>query len=150
MVRFESLAWSNEIGRAKPMRNLIGTTLNQYQIQLKVRETGTRVLYKAYDTKTFHTVALEVVKANVPEPQVLYEALNQQAKKNSELVHPNIPVVVDSGIQEDLIFFVYNFAPLLPLRRLFNKTYTWQELARDLVPITKSLAVAHEHHARRK
>jgi len=145
MVQFESSASSNEICKAKPMRNLIGTTLNQYQIQLKVRETGARVLYKAYDTKTFHTVALEVVKARIPEPEILYQALSQQAKKNAELVHPSIPVVVDSGIQEDLIFFVYNFSPLHPLRRLFNKTYPWQELARDLVPITKSLAVAHEH-----
>ncbi|RPJ27126.1 MAG: hypothetical protein EHM33_09130 [Chloroflexi bacterium] len=127
------------------MRNLIGSTLQQYQVQLKIRETGTRVLYKAYDTKTFHTIALDIVKVNVKEPAVLYELLKQQAKKNAELAHPNIPVVTDSGIHEDLIFFVYNFSPLHPLRRLFNKTYTWEELARELVPVTKSLAVAHEH-----
>lgn len=127
------------------MRNLIGSTLKQYQIQLKIRETGSRVLYKAYDTVTFHTIALDVIKANVKEPAVLYKLLQQQAKKNAELAHPNIPVMVDSGIQEDLVFFVYNFSPLHPLRRLFNKTYSWDELARELVPITKSLAVAHEH-----
>lgn len=126
------------------MKNLIGNTINQYQILVKIRETGTRVLYKAYDTQTFKHVGLDVVKIHVVDQPKLLDLLKNQSKKNAELAHANIAVVVDSGIYNDIIFIVYNFFPLHSLRPLFNKTYSWQGLSQELVPITLALSLAHE------
>jgi len=126
------------------MKNLIGTTINQYQILVKIRETGTRILYKAYDTQTFKYVGFDVVKIYAMDQPKLLDLLNKQSKKNAELVHSNIAVAVDSGIHDDIIFFVYNFLPAYSLRPLFNRTYSWQELSREMVPITQALTYAHE------
>lgn len=126
------------------MKNLIGKTINQYQILVKTRETGTRVLFKAYDTSARRYVGLDVVKIHVPNQEKLFDLLKKQAYKNASLVHSNIATVLDSGIHEGLIFFVYNFQPVSSLRPLFNKKYSWQELSQELVPIAQALAYAHE------
>jgi WD40 repeat protein/serine/threonine protein kinase len=126
------------------MKNLIGTTIHQYQILVSIRETGSRILYKAYDTKTYKYVAFDVVKIQVQKPQKLFDLLKKQSKKNSELIHSNIAEVLDSGIHEGITYFVYNFQPSYSLRPLFNKKYSWQEVCQELVPITQALTYAHE------
>ena len=60
------------------------------------------------------------------------------------LTHPNIAAISDTGLYEGLIYIVYNFSPAHPLRRFFNRTYPWHEMARELVSITHALAYAHE------
>jgi WD40 repeat protein/serine/threonine protein kinase len=52
--------------------------------------------------------------------------------------------VLDSGIHDGLIFFVYNFQPASSLRPLFNRKYSWQELSQELIPIAQALVYAHE------
>lgn len=83
------------------MKNLIGITINQYQILVKIRETGTRILFKAYDTSARRYVGLDVVKIHVPNQAKLFDLLKKQAHKNAGLVHSNIATVLDSGIHED-------------------------------------------------
>ncbi len=126
------------------MINLVGSTIEHYQILVKVRETPTRVLYKAFNTKSQTYIAIEVVKTSWLEPAGLLGLINEQVRKNAELLHPNIAAVTDTGLYEGLIYVVYNFAPTQPLRRFFNRTYPWQEMARELVSITHALAYAHE------
>lgn len=126
------------------MNNLVGNTIDHYQILVKIRETPTRVLYKTYNTKAHNYTALEVVKTAGIEPSELLRLINDQVHKNAELTHPNIATVTDTGLYEGLIYIVYNFSPTHPLRRFFNRTYPWQEMARELVSITHALAYAHE------
>ena len=126
------------------MKNLIGTTINQYQVLVKIRETGTRILYKAYDTRTHRYVGLDAVKIHIPNQVLLYNLLKKQTQKNGELVHSNIATALDSGIDDGVIYFVYNFQPSISLRPLFNIRYSWQELSRELIPVAQALAHAHE------
>jgi len=126
------------------MKNLVGTTLQHYQILVKVRETGTRTLFKAYDPRMHQHVGLEVVKTPCPNQPALLALLREQATKNARLAHPNIAPLIDSGIENGMIFLVYDFHPLRPLRRFFNRTYTWQETARELVSVTQAVGYAHE------
>ncbi len=126
------------------MKNLVGTTLQHYQILVKVRETGTRVLFKAYDPKLRQYVGLEVVKIHCADQPALLALLREQAEKNARLTHPNIARVIASGIEAGIIFLVYDFHPLRPLRRFFNRTYTWQETARELVSVTQAVGYAHQ------
>jgi WD40 repeat protein/serine/threonine protein kinase len=128
------------------MKNLIGKTINQYQILLKIRETGTRVLFKVYDMVTRRNLALEVVKtdANVDYAE-LFQLLNKQALENAKLIQPNIAVLIDAGLFENIPYFVYNFCPLQSLRRLFNQKFSWRDSAQALVAITQAVAYAHEN-----
>jgi eukaryotic-like serine/threonine-protein kinase len=126
------------------MINLIGNTIEHYQILVKIRETPTRVLYKAYNAKSHTTIALEVLKTNWLRPDELLELINEQVRKNTELTHPNIAPVADTGLHDGLIYIVYNFSPAHPLRRFFHRTYPWKEMARELVSIAHALAYAHE------
>jgi WD40 repeat protein/serine/threonine protein kinase len=126
------------------MNNLIGAVIQHYQILVKVRETPTRILFKAYDTKAQRATALEVVKETRGDTAALFDRLNAQAQENARLEHPGIAVVTDAGIHEGLIYLAYGFCPTHPFRRFFNRTYSWQETARELVSITHALAYAHE------
>jgi WD40 repeat protein len=127
------------------MKNLIGKTINQYQILLKVRETGTRVLYKVFDTGTKRNLALEIIKIdeNIDYSE-LFDLLNKQAIQNAKLSQSNIAISIDSGIFDNIPYFVYNFSPLQPLRRLFNQKYSWRESSQALVAITQAISYAHE------
>jgi WD40 repeat protein/serine/threonine protein kinase len=126
------------------MKNLIGTTIRQYQILVKVRETGTRILFKAYDPHARRHVGLEALKIHCADQTALLTLLQEQGKKNAKLTHPNIAPLIDSGIEDGILFLVYDFQPERPLRRLFNRKYTWQETARELVSVTQAVAYAHE------
>lgn len=124
--------------------NLIGATIEHYQILVKIRETPTRVLYKAYSSRSQTYVALEVVKTSWLKPDELLGLINEHVRNISELLHPNIATVIDTGLHDGLIYIIYNFAPARPLRRFFNRTYPWKEMARELVSISHALAYAHE------
>ena len=126
------------------MQNLIGTHIEHYQILVRIRETPTRILYRVYDTRVQNYRALEVLKTAGSEPAELLRLINEQTRKNTELVHPNIATISDTGLSEGLIYIVYDFAPTQPFRRVFNRTYGWREMARELVSISHALAYAHE------
>lgn len=127
------------------MHNLVGTTLDHYQILVKIRETPTRILFRAYNTQAHNYTALEVLKAAGPDPSELLQLINEQVRKNAILLHPNIATITDTGIDDGLIYIAYNFSPVRMLRRFFDRKYSWQETARDLVSITHAMAYAHEN-----
>jgi len=126
------------------MISLIGNTIDRYQILVKIRETPTRVLYKAYNTASQNYIALEVVKTSVRQPDELLRLINDQINKNIDLSHPNIATTADAGLYQGMVYIVYNFTPIQSLRRFFNRTYSWQDMARELVSITHALGYAHE------
>ncbi len=126
------------------MNSLVGATIEYYRILVKVRETPTRVLYKAFNTKSQNYTAMELVKAPREDPSELLQVINEQVRKNAALNHPNIAAVTDTGIYEGQVYIVYNFLPAHPLRRFFNRIYSWQETSRELLMIAHAIAYAHE------
>lgn len=126
------------------MKNLIGKTIKRYQILLKVRETATRILYKAFDTQANKYTGVEVLKIENIRPRELLAILKEQAAKNSKLIHPNIAKVTDSGTYEGLIYLVIDKVPVQTLRRLFKQTYSWNQSAREFVAISQAMAYAHQ------
>jgi WD40 repeat protein len=126
------------------MNNLVGATIDHYQILVNVRETPTRILYRAYNTRSQNQTALEVLKTSGSQPEDLLGLINEQIRKNAVLTHPSIATIVDTGLHEGLIYIVYSFSPTHPMRRFFNRTYSWQESSRELVAVTHAMAYAHE------
>lgn len=128
------------------MINLIGSTIEHYQLLAKIRETPTRVLFKAHSTRSQTYVALEVVKSAWLPPEPLLDLLNEQIRRISDLIHPNIAAPLETGIHAGLIYIAYNFSPAQPMRRFFNRTYPWKEMAREFVSIAHAMAYAHENN----
>jgi WD40 repeat protein len=126
------------------MANFIGRTIQHYQVLLKIRETPTRTLYRAYDKRAHAYVALEIVKNARFDPLELLTLINARAQQNAGLSHANIAVMTDSGIHHGTIYLVYDFQPSHPLRRFFNRTYPWEEMARELAPIAHAIMYAHD------
>jgi len=126
------------------MKNLIGKTIKNYQILLKIRETATRILYRAYDSKNESYVALEVIKLENIKLAGLLALLREQAAKNAELIHPNIVPMTDSGNYKGILYFVFNISPARALRRLFNQTVSWKQSAREFVTVAQAMACAHQ------
>lgn len=127
------------------MINLIGSTIEHYQILAKIRETPTRVLFKAHSTRSQTYVALEVVKMAWLPPEPLLDLLNEQVRRISDLIHPDIAVPLETGLHAGLIYIAYNFSPVQPMRRFFGRTYPWKEMAREFVSIAHAMAYAHEN-----
>lgn len=126
------------------MKNLIGKTIKDYQILLKIRETATRILYRAYDSRNESYVALEVIKIENIKQAGLLASLREQAAKNAVLIHPNIVSMTDSGNFKGILYFVFNFSPVRTLRRLFNQTLSWKQSAREFVTVAQAMAYAHQ------
>lgn len=126
------------------MKNLISTTIKNYQILLKIRDNSTTILYKAFDKFLNRYVALEILKPTVLNSRVIYEHLKPVIKKNSVLSHPNIGTVLDYFIEDDLVCLAYNFHPMHTIQRYFNRSYSWKATSKDLVTISQALTYAHD------
>ncbi|MAT42798.1 MAG: hypothetical protein CL609_10680 [Anaerolineaceae bacterium] len=126
------------------MKNLISKTIKNYQILLKIRESSTTILYKAFDQFLDRYVALEILKPTTLDHQILYEQLKPIVKKNSILSHPNIGTILDYFIEDELVCLVYNFHPIHTIKRYFNRSYSWKATSTDLVTIAQALTYAHD------
>jgi len=126
------------------MENLISKSIKQFQILLKIRESSTTYLFKAYDNILDRYVALEVLKTSPINIEELFSNLKPIIDNNLSLSHPGIGTVVDYFIENELICFVYNFDPIHTIQRYFNRSYSWKATSKDLVYVSQALAYAHE------
>lgn len=126
------------------MSDLLGKTLGQYQVLLKIRATPVTAIYKAYDTVQGRNVTLEVILPSQPRPPMLFYKLRDHAEKLQELFHPNIGELLDCEEYEDELCMIYDFVPKGYLRRRFNQRWSYTEAAQQLIPIAQALTYAHQ------
>ena len=88
---------------------------------------------------------MEVIKIDNLNYKEIKPLLDDLVHQNAKLVHPSIATIIDSGEFEGHPFFVYNFSPSLPLRRLFNQNFSWEDSSRELVAVTQAVAYAHQN-----
>jgi WD40 repeat protein len=126
------------------MESLVGRTINNYQILLRIRETGISVLYRAYDIKLQKNVAFDIIKSPPGHLTGLFSVIETQVIRLKNIHHSNIADVLKCEIYEDFIYCVYDFSPYLPFRRAFQQTYTWKVTSQELVSISHALVYAHD------
>ncbi len=127
------------------MKNIIGKTLGPYQILLKVQETPSKAIYKAFDSRLGRTVALEIILPSTAKPEGLIAALKNHAKNLAKLSHPNIPVLLDCCEYKEELCLAFDFIPRGVFHRRFGQQMKWQEAARELIPVCQSLSYAHQN-----
>ncbi len=78
---------------------MIGRTISHYRFTGRISEGGMGTVYEAEDLTLKRTVAIKVIKATHPDPQLANERFLREAQAISQIDHPNV-ITVFEVIQE--------------------------------------------------
>jgi serine/threonine protein kinase len=81
---------------------------------------GLGEVYRARDTRLGRTVAVKILPAHVTSDPARLRALLDVAKPLSELSHPNIAMLFESGQEGDQHYLVFEFVQGEPLAKIVN------------------------------
>ena len=96
--------------------------LGKYDIQEIIGSGGQGTVYRATDTRLDRDVALKVMNGSVSGDSEYAEILETEARLAARLNHPNITVVHDFNIEEDIAFIVMELVPNSLESRLRDKS----------------------------
>jgi WD40 repeat protein/tRNA A-37 threonylcarbamoyl transferase component Bud32 len=128
------------------LSDLIGQTIDRYQILEQLGQGGMATVYLAYDARLDRKVAVKVIRQDVFPPAVLDKILKRferEAKALARLNHPNIVGVIDYGNHNGSPFLVMPFIPSGTLKEKLGKPIHYADAAQILTPIARALAYAH-------
>ena len=128
------------------MSNLIGQSLGRYHILEQLGEGGMATVYKAYDTRLEHDVAIKIIRRGAFPPDQLHRILKRferEAKSLAKLSHPNIIGVIEYGEHLGTPYLVMEFLPAGTLKQQLGKSMPWQKAVRLIVPVAHALGYAH-------
>src|SRR5262245_26791808 len=100
---------------------LSGLFAGRYQIIKELAKGGMGIVYKAHDTVLDKIVALKfILYADWTEDQLL--RFQREAQASSRLLHPNIAVVYNFGLEENKTpYMVLEFVEGKTIKRIVNK-----------------------------
>ena len=120
--------------------------LGKYDIQEIIGSGGQGTVYRARDTRLDRDVALKVMNGSVSGDSEYAEILETEARLAARLNHPNITVVHDFNIEEDIAFIVMELVPNSLESRLRDKSpLPYSEAVRIAVQVAKALSHAHDN-----
>lgn len=131
--------------------DLLGRSINHYNVTQQLGEGGMAIVYKAFDTHLDRDVAIKVIRTEQFAPAILEKILKRferEAKLVGKLSHPNIVNVIDYGEFEGSPYLVMPYLDGGTLKSYLGRrgVLPWQEAVRLLLPIAEALQYAHEHN----
>jgi serine/threonine-protein kinase len=90
--------------------DIIGITINGYQLLDRIGEGGMATVYRARDPKQERDVAVKFLPMHLADKETLRKRFMFEAKTMSKLSHPNILPVYDFGQYEGAFFIVLKLA----------------------------------------
>jgi uncharacterized repeat protein (TIGR01451 family) len=105
----------------KGMPDLIGQTIEQYQIVAKLSQERWGELYKAYDAKFDRTVSFHALDELWASQDGQGDYVLQTTRAALRFRHPGIARVYDSGSTESQIYIVTEFIPGSNLAQILEK-----------------------------
>ena len=134
-------------GAPAPSRSLIGAAVGQYQIESKLGEDSTGVLYKAFDPRTGARVALRMLDPAVIGRQEDYERWVSAEQAARELSHRNLQKILTMSAEGGRPYLVMEFIEGDSLRKIMQRRGVFPAV--DAVGILLQLAEALEYGASR-
>ncbi len=125
-------------------QDLIGKTLNRYEITSLLNQGGMGVVYKGYDATLQREVAIKVMHAQYAQQPDFRARFLREARTAARLDHPGIVKVFDYSEQEGLLYIVMEY---LAGENLYQKleqskqSRQWLQLF-EAVQIARLIAVA--------
>src|SRR6266545_3412876 len=126
---------------------LVGKTLaDRFEIQERIGEGGTGVVYRAKQLSVDRTIAIKVLGAHVSTDPSWVKRFHNEARAASRLDHPNTVRLIDFGqTKEGLLFIAMEFLHGKSLRQEIDRVGRLQpnRVLRILSQICASLSEAH-------
>jgi serine/threonine protein kinase/tetratricopeptide (TPR) repeat protein len=127
------------------MQDLIGKTLNGYQIVEQIGKGGMATVYRAYQPSLDRDVAVKVLPPYYAEQdETFLERFKREARAIAKLRHQNILMVMDFGQQDDLSFIVMEYVDAGTLKDRMDKPMTLKDILNLVKQIASALDYAHE------
>ena len=83
-----------------------GTRLGPYEIQAPLGAGGMGAVYRARDSRLGRDVAIKVLPAGSLADAEAVQRLEQEARAAGGLSHPNVLVVLDTGVHDGVTYVV--------------------------------------------
>jgi len=126
--------------------DLIGQSIDRYQILDQLGQGGMATVYLAYDQRLERKVAIKVIRRDTFPPAMLDKILkrfDREAKALARLNHPNIVGIIDYGSHHGSPYLVMPYIPSGTLKEKLGKPIPYADAAQILAPIARALAYAH-------
>ncbi len=124
----------------QPMPARIG----RYQPECELGRGNFGVVYRAYDPALDRKVAVKTPHAHRVQTEADFLEFQRKAQKAAKLSHPAIVPVFDVGRNEGVCYYVMEFIPGEPLRKLAeDRRFTPQETARLIADVADGVQEAH-------
>ena len=107
--------------------------IGKYQLLEEIGFGGFAVVHKAYDTHAKHTVALKVLHPYWLGDEKFVERFRREGYLMSQLHHPSIVTVYESGNLDDQLYIAMEYLPGVTLNQWLKKTPS--------VPLEKTVAI---------
>ncbi len=121
-----------------------GTRLGPYQILAQLGAGGMGEVYKARDTRLGRDVAIKVLPAHLSANPEVRARFEREARAISQLNHPNVCSLHDSGRQDDIDYLVMEYLDGETLAaRLTKGLLPLAGVLRHGIEIAKALDCAH-------
>ncbi len=133
------------------MKELVGQSLDRYQIVSLLGEGGMGAVFKARDVTLQRDVAIKVMHSQFARRPNFQERFLQEARTAARLDHPGIVKVFDFGQARELLYIVMEYIPGANLRQMLEnlrgeKKWIVLPEALNLVRlVSQAVHYAHEH-----
>ncbi len=121
--------------------------LGRYELLEVLGHGAMGVVYKAHDAFLDRTVAVKTYRQDVPITDDVKRRFEREVRTASKLVHPNVVVVLDGGLEEGVPFLAMEFVdgPTLGAEIHRRGKLPADEALRILLEIAEGLSYAHAH-----
>src|SRR5579863_2022137 len=96
----------------------------RYQIQARLGEGTSAVVYRAWDSHLQRPVAFKLLRQAMGSSEVARERFRREAQTAAGIVHPNVVVVHDSGETQGQFYLVMELLEGRPLSELLLERKT--------------------------
>jgi len=125
---------------------MIGTTLAHYEIEGRLGEGGSGVVYRGRDLRLDREVAIKVLADALRDDELAWARLLREARLASQLNHPHIAAIYDLGEEDDCAYIVMEYVEGLALSDIIPfGGIPGEQLGRYGAQIGSALAFAHDH-----
>lgn len=127
------------------MKNLIGTTLGQYEIIEKIGQGGMAHVFKAYQPNLDRFVAVKILSPILAEQPGFTERFQREARSVARLKHPNILQVYDFDKQNNYSYLVMHYVEnSRTLQEMIQENIPLDQLIDYIIQVADALNYAHE------
>ena len=128
-------------------KDLIGRVLGgKYRILEKIGVGGMGVVYKAEQTYVDRIVAIKILHPHLIVNKTFLQRFHQEARINSQVVHPNAVTLYDFGVEDNLPYLVLEFVHGKTLKETLTNhgALPMHRINRILQQTCAALTAAHE------